>query len=268
MDKDNRNQQEVTPVEDSLNEISFSTIPIEFTELIREHAFLGKFSLIPIFEGIVDQFRDYINMEDKENYVDIFYTQLHASRIELLEDDWEEHPSSVKDVLDTIHRTFIDLMQKWFYQRLTISITDLEAEAYDEEDIEFIIRRLYEFFILDAQNNFKVVIGSGVQRAIKNWEDYTDEEYFPMVQKLTLEYSPLITTITPMEFLQIRGDKEIFELFDNGRVTGNFLRKYSPKFYHNEAFHSDVINYITSLVQPPRTAGVVVAVVKEEDSNV
>ena len=120
----------------------------------------------------------------------------------------------------------------------------LESESLDYDDLEFIIRRLYEFFILGAKNNFKVVIATDINARFKDVTE-DDNAYFKQLQELMLLYSPLLTSIKPTEFLKIRGDMEIAELFDNGQVVGNFLRKYSPKFYQNEEFQVEVINYVT-----------------------
>ena len=52
-----------------------------------------------------------------------------------------------------------------------------------------------------------------------------------------------------MEFLKYRGDQEIIQFFENGKVVGNFLRKYTPKLYQNEEFEVELINYITMVQQ-------------------
>ena len=235
------NQQETDPVDSSLNDISGQST--DYSQLIKERAFLGVPPEV-IFEDITKQFEDYINLESQHNLVDVFYNQLSLSYDRLNNDDSETHPEEVKEALDSIYQRFIDLMRDLFQTRLTIAITDLEGEMIDKEDLEFIIRRLYEFFILGARINFKVVISKDISKDIESLKG-TEEEYFKHLQSLIDNYSPLLSTITPTQFLQYREDPDIFDLFENGRVTGNFLRKYSPKLYQNEAYVVEVINHIT-----------------------
>ena len=225
-------------------EISASDVAMDYSELIEQEAFLGETPFNTILEGLEEQFNDYIKMEDETNYVDVFYTQLHQSYQAIHDDPGEEHPGELKEALDRIHQGFIDFMSTKFDLRLSITIVDLENEDYSRDDIEYQIRRLYEFFILGAKQNFTVVITVDVIKRLGS-ERMNDDEYFKRIQELLPQYSPLFVTIGPMEFLQIRNDQEIIELFENNRVTGNFLRKYSPKFYANPDYEVDVVNNIT-----------------------
>jgi hypothetical protein len=193
-------------------------------------------------ESIDKQFIDYIDMEDKTNYVDVFYEQLYTSYRKINEDDGEEFPVESNEALNSIYNTFKDHMKDLFYTRLTLSIPVLEEDG-EPEDIEFMIRRLYEFFILGAKDNFKSVISIKVCESLRGITD--DKEYFNKVNSLLEDYSSLITIISAAEFLRCRGDGEIIELFTTGAINGNFLRKYSCKLYKNEEFKVDLINYIT-----------------------
>lgn len=236
--------QPLSAMEDQSN----ADLPITHADVVKENVFIGSTPLDVIMEGIETQFEDYINMEDKSNYVDIFYDQLHAS-YEAANDDTETFKEDMIKMLDDIQQKFIDKMVELFRVRLTITITDVESESIDLDDLEFTIRRLYEFFILGARNNFKVVIASDAKaRAAQSIHDH--RAYMKLINNLmTGSYSPLITTFGPMEFLKYRGDQEMIQLFETGKVAGNFLRKYSPKFYKNEEFEVEVINYITMIQQ-------------------
>lgn len=237
-------------VEDSgsaMEDQSIADLPITHADIVKENAFIGDIPLDVIMEGIETQFDDYINLEDKSNYVDIFYDQLHASYEAA--DDSETFKEDIIKTLDDIQQKFIDKMIDLFNVRLTLTIADVESESVDLDDLEFIIRRLYEFFILDARNNFKVAIAYDARMKIgRQIPDH--REYMRTINNLmTNNYSPLITTFGPMEFLKYRGDQEMIQLFETGKVVGNFLRKYSPKFYKNEEFEVEVINYITMIQQ-------------------
>lgn len=229
--------------ESYMNNQSAADEAVDYSELIAESAFLGDYPLATILEGIETQFSDYINMEDRSNYVDIFYDQLHYSYEEAHKD--LEHPQELKEALDKILDTFIDKINQLFNKRLTISINGIEGEDIDEDELEFILRRLYEFFILGARNNFKVVISSDVNYKTANIKVEDDDvAFFNKIDELLSHYSPLILEIGPMEFLKYRGDQEIYELFASGKVNGNFLRKYTPKLYQNEEFRVELINHI------------------------
>jgi len=217
--------------------------PTDFSEIIKEHAFLGRVPVSFIIESIRKQFEDYVNIEDDINYVDIFYNQLAISYLKASHES-EEHPNELREILDNIYQSFIDTMQSLFATRLTITIPELESGNMDDEDLEFVIRRLYEFFILGARTNFKIVISADIRSKL---DDISDDNYFNNVLELMDNYTPLITSMTPIDFLQYRGDQEIRDIFENGLAVGNFLRKYSPKLYQNEELISEIVNHITMI---------------------
>lgn len=219
----------------------------DYAEIIKDSAFLGDTPIDAIIDGLVSQFNDYINIEDKTNYLDVYYTQMHNSREAVRTSVDETHPTEIMEALDEIQAKFITKLCDLFKERLTISFMDVESESTDYDDLEFVLRRMYEFFILGARNNFKTVIAADVLPKVSGIKD--DREYFNRVQELVASYSPLILSMGPMDFLNYRHDMEIVEMFDNGKVVGNFLRKYSPKFYQNEEFMVEVINHITMIEQ-------------------
>lgn len=219
----------------------------DYTEIIKDSAFLGDTPIEAIIDGLTTQFNDYINIDDKTNYLDVYYTQMHNSREAVRTNVDETHPAEIMEALDDIQSRFITKICDLFKERLTISFMDIESESTDYDDLEFVLRRMYEFFILGARNNFKTVIASDVLPKISGIKD--DREYFNRVQELVASYSPLILSMGPMDFLNYRHDTEIVEMFENGKVVGNFLRKYSPKFYQNEEFMVEVINHITMIDQ-------------------
>lgn len=230
-----------------LEEDSGDTV-VDFSEMLGDTIFLGEFPFDAITEGIEEQFEDYINLEDKNNYMDIFYNQLYSSYEAVRADDSEEHPTEIIEALDKIHEDFIDKVVELFDKRLTIHFPSIEAAtAGSSNDTEFILRRTYEFFILGAKDNFKTVITADIIPRVK--DIVNDNEYFRTVNELMEMYSPLITNIQPEQFLKYRNDIEMIELFENNQISGNFLRKYSPKFYQNDDFMVEVINHITMIQQ-------------------
>ena len=240
-----------------MNNLNKQDLPIEseeelqyfdYSQLIENDVFIGKYPLQIILESITKQFNDYIKLEDISNYVDIFYDQLHNSYLIYENDESEEHVQEAIQILDRHRQIFTDFMQKIIFRKLTLSIPDLEKEAIAPQDIEFLFRRIYEFFILGAKNNFKTLLTNKISKIIEI-DNIPEENYLNIIQDMINNYHDIIEEIVPQIFLEIRNDKEIIEIFENGLVVGNFLRRYSPRFYRNEEFMIDVINHITMTLQ-------------------
>ncbi len=221
-------------------------IPLTYEEINKDEIFVGEIPFQVILENIEEQFSDYINQEDKVNYIDIFYEELDQSYA-LIKDDEEEHPEEKKEILDNLHQKFLETIGHLFEMRLAIHIRDLEDET-NNSDLRIILRTLYEFFIINARNLFINVISHDILKSLGVGIS-DDQEFFQKVEELLYLYSPLIINITPVDFLKYGGGEEIQNMYDDGEVIGNFLRKYSPKLYQNEEFKIDLINQITILYQ-------------------
>ena len=213
----------------------------DYTDLIKDEAFLGEYPFDTIIEGITNQFENYISTEDRTDYVEIFYEQWQDS-VNETELDYEDHPQEKREVLFQYYNTFIDTIYRLFKERLHIVIVPIEDEVtVDEDDLEILIRQLYEFFILDARNNFKLILAKKILPKLKKLKE---RDYVSQIQDLLEDYSPIITNIVPMDFLKLGKAEDIVTMFDEGLVVGNFMRKYSPKLYINEDLETDIINYI------------------------
>ena len=220
--------------------------PMDYEEIMKYSVFQGEYPFDTIMEGIKNQFSNYIGTEDQTNYVNAFYTQYHIS-CKLLEEDDEDHPIEKRNILNNILTEFEDTICKLFNKRLAINIT-----AYDDNlgtsdtDLEQTLQIAYEFFILNAKNNFKKVISKDITARIKTVID-KDDEFFEVVKNTMQYYSPLVIAIGPVEFLRYCEDDNIIEQFNANKITGNFLRKYSPRLYQFEEFEVEIINQITLL---------------------
>lgn len=226
---------------------------LDYSELIEEEAFIGEVPYNTIVECITKQFEDYITYvhdEDNTDYVDIFYSQLNASREAVNNDDEEDHPQEIKEVLNMIEEKFVVFMRNLFDTRLTIGIPDIGEDSsgdVEEDEMENILRKLYSFFILGAYNNFRVVIAKDIiQNNRVNFND-EDSEFFRSVRLILDDYSPLVSTIGANEFLTYCENDDIIDLYKEGKVNGNFLRKYSCKLYHNKEYETELISYIVLL---------------------
>ena len=218
----------------------------DYTDLMKDAAFLGEYSFDSILDGITDQFENYISTEDRTDYVDIFYNQWRDSVEEAMQ-DYEDHPQEKKEILFENYNTFIDTIHRLFRHRLNMNITVLDEETpIDEDDLEILIRRLYEFFVLQARKNFKLILAKKILPKLKKIKE---KDLISQVQDLLEDYNPIITNVVPMDFLKLGKADEIAELFEEGMVTGNFMKKYSPKLYIHDDLELDIINYIVMVYE-------------------
>ena len=211
----------------------------DYYRIIEKEVFLGDVTYDTIKEKINDQFNEYIILEDKTDYVDIFYDQMNKSLEAIRNNDEEEHPQEKLEALNNINDEFEYMMIELFEKILTVHIRE------DEIDLERILRIAYRFFILNAKNNFKVVISKDILHKLDNSLD--DKSYNDQIHTLLEEYSPLITCMHADKFIEYTKDEEMKDIFDDMMITGNFLRKYSCKLYQNEEFEVELISYITLL---------------------
>lgn len=218
----------------------------DYTDLMQDAAFIGEYPFDSILDGITNQFENYISTEDRTDYVDIFYNQWRDSVEESMQ-DYEDHPQEKKEILFKNYNTFIDTIHHLFQRRLNMNITVLDEETpIDEDDLEILIRRLYEFFVLQARKNFKLILAKKILPKLKKIKE---KDLVSQVQDLLEDYNPIITSVVPMDFLKLGKAEEIADLFEEGMVTGNFMKKYSPKLYINDDLEMDIINYIVMVYE-------------------
>ena len=216
-------------------------------EILMEESFVGKYGHNELLDHIYEQFTNYMNVEDHHNYVSIFYTQFKKSLIVTWDEDiaYTDAPQR-RECLQLIYDRFTQTLIGLISSKLEISIKGFDENTITSDDLEFIITRIYEYFILNARRNFKVAISHHVNSLIKVMRT-PDDNYFNTVQEMVeTNYNPTITAIAPLEFLRFTGNKELVEMFENHLVVGNFLIRYTPRLYNNPEFTVELINYITA----------------------
>lgn len=223
--------------ESYFTEISASDDTEEYSEMIEGNVFIGEYTYSSIIEGLNSQFDDYIGTDDKNNYAEIFYSQWHDSIETFLTDEEEEHPLEIKEALNRILDKFTSYMYAQFRQKLTLTIMAIDEGETNSEAMEGCIRLLYEYFILDAKKNFKKAISQDIERRIV----WTKGDMTDAIKEFLYDYSGMILVIGPREFLRMTANEDILKLFDDGDITGNFFRRYSPKLYDHPDFESDII---------------------------
>ena len=219
-----------------------------YIELTGRNPLLGEFGWDAIEDSITRQFNNYVDLEDDTNFVDIFYQQYHDSCQKIYEQE-EEYPIERREVLDSTMNSFLYLMRRIFSDRLGLSFVTLENEdGILNDQLEYIIRKAYEFFVLGARRNFKKVIAQDIVNQLRysGFDNAEEEEYFAQALNMLRTYPPLIDSVCVIKFLQYCGDGEIVRMYKYDQITGNFLRKYSPKLYENESLITEIMNYIMS----------------------
>lgn len=232
----------VADEESYINDQSQSDDPNVYGEIAEEEYFLGEYPYSVLVENITSQFSNYISTDDRTNYVELFYEQLHASEL-VLQDEEEEHPDEVRELLQRILDNFNSTMFSLFRQRLTLTIVDFEDGSIEPAELEVTIRLLYEYFILQAKDNFRNVISKDI--ASKLPIDLSDDEFYKQAEDMIPGYSPIMYAVGPQEFRRLsNATEDLNNLFDSNKVVGNFLRRYSPRLFENEDFQVDILAHV------------------------
>ena len=238
MESSNDNDQENVNQEGS-----FADEPVSYVGYIEDSVFAGELPFGVILEGLRNQFANYVSTEDRTDYVDSFYRQYKMSTEIAYE---EQFTDDYLDALSKYMDKWLAVVNELFLTKLELTLTDLEGEATNNDSIEQSIRILYNYFILNAPATLKTVISKPIVRQLKKETFADDREMYKKIQEMLISgFSPIISAVGPMEFIRLSGNEEVQELFNNGRVVGNFLKRYSPRFYKNEDFEASVVVHIT-----------------------
>jgi hypothetical protein len=228
---------------------------IDQESIAKQVSFVGEFPYDTIKEGLKDQFSNYMSTEDSTDYVDIFYNQLEASYLRI-KDDNADLPMDDRELmtaaLDEIHNDFISYMAELFNQTLTITFREINNEEISYDGIKSAFSAVYDFFILNARNNFIKALSNDIVNRLRKFGDIRDDEvFFHKINDLMPFYDPIIVSISPNGFIDYLANDDlgesIREMYNDGVFLGNFLRRYSPKLYKNSDFKSEIISNVTML---------------------
>ena len=241
-------QEDITPPGDIPNfyenDMSNLSTYRDLNDIMRERVFLGDVPYDSIIDGLKYQFDNYLNLEDRSDYVDIYYTQRGMSLSGIRNDDFEEDADILSDIMDNIHLNFIDIIKELFSLKFQIGIPEIEKNPYSD-DAEFTIRKLYDYFILGARSVLTTVISSNiVSRMDHSLLTLNDDNLSKITDEINIkmeDYYGLITILDCESFLKISGNSTIVDMYNQGYFNGNFLRKFSPKLYENVDLITDII---------------------------
>ena len=96
---------------------------------------------------------------------------------------------------------------------------------------------------MNAPDTFRTVITKDIIHKLRT-NNVGEENLDDFINTEMDNYSPLVLTLTPLEFIQLAEDEDLLELFNDSKVVGNFLKKFSPRLYANEEFQIDLVNDI------------------------
>lgn len=220
--------------------------PITTDEVATVNAFLGEIPLEVLLRGIDHQFESYLDLDDTTNYVEIFYQQYDASIANADAED-EEHPAEIKEFLSEVLMRFTNHMLELMDKRLAIHPNVSDDDIPDDDQYRQIFTVVYEGMILNAKKNFTTAITKDILSKIDTQlpKNYTDDQWYDTIHGMLEGYSPVIVEISPLMFLKYIGNTELISMYEDGILTGNFLRKYSPRLYENEEYEVELVSNIT-----------------------
>ena len=222
-------------------------------DVAKENAFRGDYPLEDIFEGLTNQFSNYIQLDasDRTNYVEIFFKQLKESMDEIIEEDGDLLEEQI-EYLDIVYNYFVDLISTLFQRRLCISLNFLETNPYDSSTYDM-LSILYKFFILDARKNFKTYFTERALIAMKVGNPDQTNLVAAVYDILDDMDHTLIVDGMVEEFIQRVTDKStadtVYGYFEENIISGNFLIRYSPRFYQNTDLLADIADDVITMYQ-------------------
>ena len=226
---------------------------IQRMDVAKENAFRGDYPLEDIFEELNNQFSDYIQIDasDRTNYVEIFFRQLKESIDEIIEEDGDLLEEQM-EYLDIVYSYFIDMIGTLFQRRLSISLNFLETNPYGKSVYDT-LSILYKFFILDARKNFKNYFTERALLLMKK-SDVDTNNLVAAAYNILDDMDHSLTMDGMIEdFIRKSTDKTtadtIYNLFEENIISGNFLIRYSPRFYQNTDLLADIADDVITLYE-------------------
>ena len=222
-------------------------------DVAKENAFRGDYPLEDIFEELTNQFSNYIQLDasDRTNYVEIFFKQLKESMDEIIEEDGDLLEDQI-EYLDIVYNYFVDLISTLFQRRLCISLNFLETNPYDSNTYDM-LSILYKYFILDARKNFKTYFTERALIAMKVGNPDQTNLVAAVYDILDDMDHTLIVDGMVEEFIQRVTDKStadtVYGYFEENIISGNFLIRYSPRFYQNTDLLADIADDVITMYQ-------------------
>lgn len=198
--------------------------------MTRERAWLGEYTVDSLTELIDGQFSDYIGVEDRNNYVAIFYEQVDTSRRGVYD---EEGKVELNEAIDNIVEEFVAFMMNRFSMRFNIHLTDYESGNFTYGEIRPVVGMLYEFFVINGKRNFIDYFTREIPGTMKLMNVDPADAYKHAEELLDLD-TPYIRSTDVKGFLRRVGETELLMMYTSNDLTGNFLTKYSPHLDRHE----------------------------------
>ena len=209
----------------------------EYNLMTRKRAWLGEYTLDALKELLDGQFSDYIGVDDRNNYVAIFYEQVDISRRGVYD---EEDRTELNEAIDNILEEFVAFIMNRFNARFNVHATDYESGNFTYAEIRPVIEMLYEFFITNGRRNFIDYFTREIPETMKMMNADPSRAYDEAEEILDLDI-PYIRSSDVLGFLKKIGDTDILEMYESNDLTGNFLTKYSPHFDRHEDLRQTIL---------------------------
>lgn len=209
----------------------------EYNQMTRERAWLGEYTVEALIELLDGQFSDYIGVDDRNNYVAIFYEQVDTSRRGVYE---EEGKVELNEAIDNIVEEFVAFIMNRFNIRFNVHVTDYESGNFTYAEIRPVIEMLYEFFVINAKRNFIDYFTREIPETMVLMRAGKDDVYKTAEELLELD-TPYIRTTDVLGFLRRVGESDLLAMYNSNDLTGNFLAKYSPHLHRHEDLKATIL---------------------------
>ena len=131
--------------------------------LLEDTVFFCDYPLLDLEQRIEEQFTNLIDMEDDTNFFQIALNGFKYS-LEVIEVEFDEYTLERREILRNKYQQFINFMVDLIERKLTISIPDYETALLSRQEVEFLIEKIYHFFVLKGRKNFKKVIAKQLEK--------------------------------------------------------------------------------------------------------
>lgn len=215
---------------------------MNFEYLLEDTVFFCDYPLLDLEQRITEQFSNLIDLEDDTDFFQVALNGFKYS-LEVINTEFDEYTLERREILRNKYFQFINFMINTIEEKLTISIPDYETGLISRQETEYLIEKLYRFFVLKARKNFKKVIAKQLEKQLKPYEEDATK-YLEKAQELIQDYFAIITTIDCETFLRTLNEQEIWDLYENGVIAGNFLRRYSARLYRHPDFVVEILNQV------------------------
>ena len=242
--------------------VDILNFPLLEDDIEEDEDFLSEVPLSIIENSIENQFDDPLEYR-KKDYINEFI--LKYDYMKQNENDYED------GTLDEFHDEFISFIKNIYDEKLDLGFPDLDDTG--EDDQHELIHFVYKFFIRYIKKNFVTIICNEIDQNKSELadlfdkrkdityntfkEEIGDEEYASIISNMDDIIHSILNKITNeydvdkffemCDYGEVSTDREyIINAFNDFKITGNFIEKYTNMVRHNEFVIVDIETKVRS----------------------